>query len=132
MNREIRFRAYTDGKMFHDVGVIKNMVVLDYNYNEEHVDFEPTYYGLIDDSIKLMQYTGLNDKHETPIYEGDIVKCQQGCPHEVIWLQEYGGTYFGGMPAWYLSGIKEGYSWSGDEEVIGNIFEDSHLLEEST
>ncbi|MGX7307167.1 DNA-packaging protein [Enterococcus durans] len=82
------------------------------------------------DEIVLMQSTGLKDKNDVDVYQGDIIRCTRGCPHEVIWLEKYGGTFFGGMPAWYLSGLSNGYSWTGREEVIGNIYENSELLEE--
>ncbi|QCJ56122.1 YopX family protein [Enterococcus mundtii] len=85
---------------------------------------------VIFDDIELMQSTGLKDKNGVDVYQGDIIKCTSGCPHEVIWLEEYGGTFIGGMPAWYLSGLNNGYSWAGREEVIGNIYENSELLEE--
>ena len=81
------------------------------------------------DEIVLMQSTGLKDKNGVDVYQGDIIRCTRGCPHEVIWLEKYGGTFFGGMPAWYLSGLSNGYSWTGREEVIGNIYENSELLE---
>ncbi|HFD1755405.1 YopX family protein [Enterococcus durans] len=81
------------------------------------------------DEIVLMQSTGLKDKDGGDVYQGDIIRCTRGCPHEVIWLEKYGGTFFGGMPAWYLSGLSNGYSWTGREEVIGNIYENSELLE---
>lgn len=80
--------------------------------------------------VELMQSTGLKDKNGVDVYQGDIIRCTRGCPHEVIWLEEYGGTFFGGMPAWYLSGLSNGYAWTGREEVIGNIYENSELLEE--
>lgn len=80
-------------------------------------------------NIELMQSTGLKDKNGVDVYQGDIIRCTRGCPHEVIWLEKYGGTFFGGMPAWYLSGLSNGYSWTGREEVIGNIYENSELLE---
>ncbi|EJR1552646.1 DNA-packaging protein [Enterococcus faecalis] len=79
--------------------------------------------------VILMQSTGLKDKNGVDVYQGDIIRCTRGCPHEVIWLEEYGGTFFGGMPAWYLSGLKKGYAWTGEEEVIGNIYENPELLE---
>ncbi|KWW79572.1 DNA-packaging protein, partial [Enterococcus faecium] len=81
------------------------------------------------DEVELMQSTTLKDKNGVDVYQGDIIRCTRGCPHEVIWLEKYGGTFFGGMPAWYLSGLSNGYSWTGREEVIGNIYENSELLE---
>lgn len=77
----------------------------------------------------VMQSTGLKDKNGVEVFMGDIVRCTLGCPHEVIWLEEYGGTFIGGMPAWYLSGLQEGYAWTGQEEVTGNIYENPELLE---
>ncbi|MCH3428737.1 YopX family protein [Enterococcus faecium] len=84
----------------------------------------------VTDQIELMQSTGMKDKNGVDVYQGDIIRCTRGCHHEVIWLEEYGGTFFGGMPAWYLSGLSNGYAWTGREEVIGNIYENSELLEE--
>lgn len=89
--------------------------------------------GLIErqfDEVELMQSTGLKDKNGVEVFQGDIVRCTRGCPHEVVWLQEYAGMYVGGMPAWYLSGLSEGYAWTGEEEIIGNIYENPELLEE--
>lgn len=82
-------------------------------------------------NLVLMQSTGLKDKNGVDVYQGDIIRCTRGCPHEVIWLEKYGGTFFGGMPAWYLSGLSNGYSWTGREEVIGNIYENPKLLKRS-
>lgn len=77
----------------------------------------------------LMQSTGLLDKNGKEVFVGDIIKCTRGCPHEVYLEKEYGGTYIGGMPAIYLKGIKEGYAWTGAEEILGNIYENPELLE---
>ncbi|WP_238143755.1 YopX family protein, partial [Streptococcus suis] len=38
----------------------------------------------------------------------------------------------GGMPAIYLSDIRDGYAWTEDEEVIGNIYENPELVEVAT
>lgn len=81
------------------------------------------------DEIKLMQSTGLHDKNGKEVFVGDIIKCTRGCLHEVYLEKEYGGTYVGGMPAIYLKGIKEGYAWTGAEEILGNIYENPEMLE---
>ncbi|MCK8617974.1 YopX family protein [Fructobacillus sp. M158] len=78
----------------------------------------------------LEQFTGLHDKNGKEIYEGDIVSCSEGCPHKIIWVEGLGGTFIGGMPGWYLSGLNEGYAWTEEEEVIGNIHENKELLDE--
>lgn len=81
------------------------------------------------EDVVLMQSTGLFDKNGKEVFVGDIIKCTRGCLHEVYIEKEYGGTYIGGMPAIYLKGIREGYAWTGDEEIIGNIYENPELLE---
>ena len=77
----------------------------------------------------LMQSTGLVDKNGKEVFVGDIIKCTRGCLHEVYIEKEYGGTYFGEMPAVYLKGLREGYAWTEHEEIIGNIYENPELLE---
>ena len=77
----------------------------------------------------LMQSTGLVDRNGKEVFIGDIVKCTRGCLHEVYIEKEYGGTYFGGMPAVYLKGLREGYAWTEHEEIIGNVYENPELLE---
>ena len=80
------------------------------------------------DPETVCQHTGLTDKNGKKVFIGDIIRCTKGCPHEVIWLKEYAGVYLGGMPAVYLSGLREGYAWTGEEEKIGNIFDNPELL----
>ncbi|WP_275543732.1 YopX family protein [Streptococcus sp. Marseille-P8640] len=83
-----------------------------------------------DDYDSIMQSTGLLDKNGKEVFIGDIIKCTRGCLHEVYIEKEYGGTYFGGMPAVYLKGLREGYAWTEYEEIVGNIYENPELLEE--
>ena len=94
----------------------------------KHWEFGETNFINFDD-VNLMQSTGLFDKNGKEVFVGDIIKCTRGCLHEVYIEEEYGGTYVGGMPAIYLKGIREGYAWTGDEKIIGNIYENPELLE---
>ena len=80
------------------------------------------------EDVILMQSTGLLDKNGKEVFVGDIIKCTRGCLHEVYLEKEYGGTYVGGMPAIYLKGIREGYAWTGAEEILGNIYENPELV----
>ena len=81
------------------------------------------------EDLELMQSTGLKDKNGKEVFVGDIIKCTRGCLHEVYIEKEYGGTYFGGMPAVYLKDLREGYAWTEHEEIIGTIYENRELLE---
>lgn len=83
----------------------------------------------LSEEVELMQSTGLHDKNGKEVFVGDVIKCTRGCLHEVYIEKEYGGTYVGGMPAIYLKGIRWGYAWTGDEKIIGNIYENPELLE---
>ena len=115
-----KFRAWYKNEM-------AEVRVLD--WNNEVVDLFNPHIEIPLDEIELMQSTGLHDKNGKEVFVGDIIKCTRGCPHEVYLEKKYGGTYVGGMPAIYLKGIREGYAWTGDEEILGNIYENKELLE---
>ena len=132
-----KFRAWikTEKRM------IETDDLLDIDYENEVVTTQQVYFenGLPDDrdldnfifeEIELMQSTGLKDKNDKEVFVGDIIKCTRGCLHEVYIEKEYGGTYFGGMPAVYLKDLREGYGWTEHEEIIGNIYENPELLED--
>jgi uncharacterized phage protein (TIGR01671 family) len=75
---------------------------------------------------EIMQYTGLRDRNNREIYEGDIVKDEYGKKYPVIW---------DGI-GWTLEGFyrpkqdEPGSAFSEDAifEIIGNIYENPELL----
>ena len=124
-----RFRAWLkeENKMIEPSNILSiSFKLCEMTPNYLH-GFEKEKYDFYD--LELMQSTGLLDKNGKEVFVGDIIKCTRGCPHEVYLEKEYGGTFIGGMPAIYLKGIREGYAWTGDEEILGNIYENPELLE---
>lgn len=141
--REIKFRAW-----------IKNNKRM-----ENCIEINPFYIGDCDrfhwkhEEVELMQYTGLKDKNDKEIYEGDIIQfvweddsCwgkagtykgyigfNQGV-FEVIYIGRDEITVFddGGWHENSKSDDMQSFiSWSEEIEVIGNIYEDLDLLKEA-
>ena len=106
--REIKFRAW------HKIG--KEMVS-----DITHLD---------DDDYIYMQFTGLKDKNDKEIFEGDIVQ-NVGMPeYQKVGVVEFEGGKFVVIPIKTNKDKKykgDLYYW---DEVIGNIYENPELLEE--
>lgn len=116
--REIKFRGWHKGLNKWVYGFLtrnKNGVYF--------IENEDSHFGIADVS-SICQYTGLKDKDDCEIYEGDIVRVHEG--EDFIWEEqviENSGGYW--VDENYLGAI---HSFC---EVIGNIYEHNHLLEES-
>jgi uncharacterized phage protein (TIGR01671 family) len=83
---------------------------------------EPNFYFDKNTHVKespyvVQQYTGLKDRHEKEIYEGDIIKLFNGDLYTVKFIEENNETE---MSGYFFS--------SFGSEVIGNIFENNELL----
>ena len=112
----------------------------------QELDFEDTFYGgrlsirtdkyndYFDmEDMVLMQYTGLKDKNEKEIYEGDIVKINDEIIAKVIWDNDYLGYFLYANEENSIDSFENGeqplYDYWGSIEVIGNIYDNPELLE---
>jgi len=98
-----------------------------------HFDDKPHGYWSIDvDPKTLGQFTGLNDRNNVKIFEGDIVKDLQGKRGYITFLQQEMGY----VVVWDKFDTRLGHrstgSWYGQDpsiEIIGNIYENPELIE---
>ena len=125
MNREIKFRVYDyDMKKMRYLNGEHDFICFDGKGNGYYHNMQT---GLGEWFSELMQYTGLKDKNNTPIYEGDIVKSPY-TNDDNLYIIAY--WKFGFM----LQGQKDGnyYDFIGDLlgrlEVIGNIFDNKENI----
>jgi len=109
LSREIKFRAW-----------IKNNKRM-----ERCIEINPFYIGDCDrfhwkhEEVELMQYTGLKDKNDKEIYEGDIYHMgDKNIRYVVVWND----TGFTGKQLGSRSYAGLSY-WKNNIEVVGNIFE---------
>ena len=128
--KEIKFRAWDNEN--------KEMLKV------QELDFEDTFYGGrlairtdqyndyfdLEDMI-LMQFTELKDKNGKEIYEGDILQIDVDRAW-VIWNEKY--CYFELVPIgdYYFDSDVIGQALEYTEtEIIGNIYENKELLNET-
>ena len=145
--REIKFRVYLD-KMYYqneyneyDTNLIgidflnKIVTFAGYTDGEEEDSFERYSFDenniLYKKDLKIMQYTGLKDKNNKEIYEGDIVKLRANHGIGVIkYSDEWGAFVIEYVKPKPLVVLGMSY-YKEDIEVIGNIYENSELLGEN-
>jgi uncharacterized phage protein (TIGR01671 family) len=140
MNREIKFRAFADNKMYYNVEYTIDGWVHSWGDDGSNTKCEAVgsiFEGGILRKCELMQYTGLKDKNGKEIYEGDIVII----PTESCDPADQGGkdilevVFMNGMfvltqedkPKWkpWMATL---FDYEDDIEVIDNIYENPELL----
>ena len=126
--REIKFRAWLSDT--------KNKINSRMIYSDELgiIKFFENFYSWTGNIKRIMQYTGLKDRHGKEIYEGDIVKG----------IDKHSGYNVEGVVRFYNDcflvmkyfdedfGYPLAFESLMDIEVIGNIYENSELSEEVT
>lgn len=85
-------------------------------------------------NFEFMQSTGLKDKNDVEIFEGDIVKDERNGIGYVAYLQQEAGFVVVLKKSDYRLGHRntgESYDVAAGHEIIGNIYESPELLEVS-
>ena len=126
--RESKFRAWHKEKKI--MGEVLGIDILhkEIFFSNEDVDcYEHTDFK----DIELMEYTGLKDKNEKEIYEGDIVKLRANHGIGVIkYSDEWGAFVVEYIKPRPLVVLGMNY-YKEDIEILGNIYENSELLGEN-
>ena len=143
MSREILFRAkkVDGGEWLEGYIVKKHGLYFLYDIKNSGTCRQNNY---LVEKDTICQYTGLIDKNRKKIFEGDILRgfqypfCYDGYYNyyaEVIFANCSFMTYTHKNPLSSVRGISDGNTelmecWGGEDwEVIGNIYDNSELLE---
>ena len=110
LNKTVTFAAYTDGE---EVDNLQK-----YSFDENNILYKK--------DLKIMQYTGLKDKNNKEIYEGDIFHIGS---KKILYVVEWIDCGLKGRQIKNKSWIGLDY-WKDDIEIIGNIYENSELIKE--
>ena len=126
--REIKFRAWHKEKKI--IGEVFGIDILHKEIFFSNGDVDC--YGFSDFKyIELMQYTGLKDKNNKEIYEGDIVKLRANHGIGVVkYYDEWGAFVIEYIKPRPLAVLGMNY-YKEDIEVLGNIYENPELLGEN-
>ncbi|MCK9324740.1 MAG: YopX family protein [Bacteroidales bacterium] len=125
MNRDIKFRAWDkEDKKMYKVDIFNLSSKQVFIVNQKPLSKWKNYSKR--GNVILMQYTGLKDKKGKgkEIYEGDLLKDPQGNIGEVFYL----------APSFVIRWKRKNGSWDTDScfgygEIIGNIYESKHFLD---
>lgn len=111
MNREIKFRAWSvKDKCMIDWGTIKQSA---FNYGEVHLVHSVLTSN--DEIYHVMQFSGMYDKCNKPIYEGDLLHVDY--------------NRFGIVKVYFEKGRYNICNYNLDKcEVVGNIYDNPELL----
>lgn len=120
--REIKFRVYDFNK--------KEMIS---HFKGARIDYALNYWETNIKVSKPMQYTGLKDRNDEDIYEGDIVHRRIGYSDRVGAYSEYRKITYNEELGAFIAEKKDGFDYENLDiyflyEVIGNIYENPELL----
>lgn len=138
MNREIKFRGWLKPRWEEDEDANKMYYDIQNSYDTlgDVKPYDPMtdFREWIDDDIAVVeQYTGLKDKNDKEIYEGDIIEDTRGNIWECSWSDISSGWSFRRKfmsEDDFMASDDISEDWLERSEIIGNIHENPELLEE--
>ena len=121
MNRQIKFRVWHK-KSKEWCGTIG----LNESISQNVLEYDT-------DDLVFVQYTGLTDNNDAPIYEGDILKINYDVGGNVIGQVLYEADEGGYIFQWERKGPNQHHinlncDVAFESVIVGNIFEHSELL----
>ena len=133
MNRQLKFRAWDEGNhtMHNNFQFIKSgdegndwiIFISDRQPLDVTVGIPPLENPYFQQQLKIMQFTGLKDKNDKEIYEGDIIR---GYIANDLDNKVTTRVY------WDASANRSGWSiaLTHELEIVGNIYENPELLKQ--
>lgn len=135
MNREIKFRGKTESNKFIYGDLIQyengDVAIFEKKLTEYGCEATEICRRTKVKSDTIGQFTGKIDKNKKEIFSGDLLKDQDGVVYE-IWYSEETAAFMAEMvkPANDMVDILGGYDTERCFEVIGNIYDNTDLLED--
>jgi len=128
--REIKFRAWDieRQKIYPVTAVLFKLGKVQIQLSESDGYPEGTWTVVRFKDVKLVEYIGQKDKNGVEIYEGDIVRCFTHSLSKVEIKKGCFGLTSNGLHEPYFTPFTDVYGYC---EVLGNIYENSELLEET-
>lgn len=130
-----KFRAYYKPDLDEESGALKfeQTLIEDELFFVYDADiWYPFEIPFIDDQWVVQQYTGVKDKNETEIYEGDLIKYSNSRDQLYLdFVLEYSEQQarYVLVNSKYTFDLYNVNDYYGHVEIVGNIFENPELLE---
>jgi len=130
MKREIKFKAFINGKMecLADINGLGGWDDGSWQIDNGTIECD-TYMSL--DQVELLQYTGMKDKNGVEIYDGDVLRGVSANEFSKGDVSRYKVMW--GIDHWHIEGtgfcMQELFNYcKNDVMVIGNIYENKNLI----
>ena len=128
MNREIKFRAWDGSRMSKVDGILNHpnrQGPDDVALNAIEADGGDLW-EWHEPPVALMQYTGIKDVNGVEIYESDIVRENDTGHIGTVYWEQWGLGQFTIKTSWTNSLMYDSHTL----EIIGNLYEHPHLIED--